>query len=330
MDSPQNKIIFSGIQPSGVLHLGNYLGAIKQWAALQYDNTAYLCIVDQHAITVSYDKAQLKDRILDLVAMYIACGIDPHRSTIFVQSHVPAHTELAWLLSTITPFGELSRMTQFKDKSESHAATLGLFSYPVLMAADILLYNTDFVPVGEDQTQHLELSRLLARRFNTTFGNMFTLPSVLISEAGARIMSLTDPSRKMSKSDHPKSYIALTDDADTIAQKIQSATTDTQATFSFENSGPAVKNLLHMYQALTGNTSAAIEHELKGSGYQVFKDKLKQVLIKQLSPIRDKFHTLRQDEETLVSILTAGREKANTVASQTLQKAKEHMGFLTL
>src|SRR3989344_266273 len=247
--TPRGKTILSGIQPSGELHLGNYLGAIKQWVELQQDSTAYFCIVDLHAITVPYSPAELSERVLATAAIYLACGVDPEKSVIFIQSHVPAHAELAWLLGTTTPLGELNRMTQFKDKAAKQGTeTLGLFAYPVLQAADILLYQADLVPVGEDQIQHLELARDIAKRFNNKFGEVFTVPKAHVNKNTARIMSLTEPTKKMSKSDNARSYIALTDEPDTIRKKIASAVTETKPGFSFERSGPAVKNLLAIYQ----------------------------------------------------------------------------------
>lgn len=329
MEQPRNKTIFSGLQPSGVLHIGNYLGAIKQWVALQADNTAYYCIVDEHAITVPYDPAQLQKTILDTAALYVACGLDAQRSVIFVQSHVPAHTELAWLLSTITPYGELTRMTQFKDKSRKQAdgTSVALFGYPVLMAADILLYHTDAVPVGEDQVQHIELTRTIAERFNKRFGETFTVPSVFLNKTTARIMSLTDPSRKMSKSDPVNTYIGLTDDPNTIQKKIKSAVTETEPVFSFATSGPAVKNLMAIYLALSDQAPQEIEQAFTGKGYKNFKNALAELLVEKLSPIRDRFNQLRHDESHLRSIFDAGSHRANEVASKTLLDVKEKMGL---
>lgn len=323
--------IFSGIQPSGTLHLGNYLGALKQWVELQEGNTCYFCIVDQHAITVPYKPAELPRRILDAAATYIAAGVDSDHSIIFVQSHVPAHTELGWLLSTITPYGDLSRMTQFKDKSQKQQTntTLGLFAYPVLMAADILLYKTNQVPVGEDQVQHIELARSLAERFNNRFGQMFAIPEPLTQKTTARIMSLADPSQKMSKSDATNSYIALTDPPETIRKKIMSAVTETEPVFSFERSGPAVKNLLNIYTALSGDEPAAIEQRFAGKGYKDFKEALAELIVKKLSPLQEKFTALRQDETKLKEILATGATKASTIAKKTLADVKQKMGLTT-
>ena len=290
---PSNKTIFSGIQPSGTLTIGNYLGAIQQWIDLQKDNTAFFCIVDQHAITVPYDQKTLQDKILDTAAGYIAAGVDINKSIIFVQSHIAAHTELAWLLSTVTPYGNMTRMTQFKDKSKKlsskDAVSIALFSYPVLMAADILLYGTDIVPVGEDQKQHIELARDIAEKFNALYGDIFTLPTPYIPQESARIMSLSDPKKKMSKSDAEKSYIAMKDTPDTIRQKISGAVTDTEAIFSFKKSGPAVKNLLNIYKTFTKKEEQAIEQEFAGKNYKEFKDTLAASIISGLRDFQLKF-----------------------------------------
>lgn len=329
-EQPTNSTILSGIQPSGTLHLGNYLGAIKQWVALQEENEAYYCIVDLHAITVPYEATTLPDRVLDAAALYLAAGIDPEKSTIFVQSHVSAHAELAWLLGTTTPYGELSRMTQFKDKAKKQqdATTLGLFSYPVLMAADILLYQADFVPVGEDQTQHVELTRDIAKRFNNRFTDVFKIPRAYTPPTSARIMSLLDPTKKMSKSDNEKSYIALTDSPEVIRKKVMSAVTETEPVFSFEKSGPAVQNLLRIYQAVSNDTPAAIEERFAGANYKEFKETLASLLVEHLLPLQDKYHEIRQDDDELRVLLGRGKHKAETTANQTLQRSKEVMGLI--
>ncbi len=329
MEIPTQKTVFSGIQPSGTIHIGNYLGALRQWVDLQTENTAYYCIVDQHAVTVPYHPSELSERILTVAALYIALGIDPEKSVIFIQSQVPAHTELAWLLGAITPYGELTRMTQFKDKSKKQAAgtTVGLFTYPVLMAADILLYNTDVVPVGEDQTQHLELTRDIAKRFNNQFGEVFRVPEAYVNKSTARIMSLTDPKMKMSKSDPEKTYISLLDDADTIAQKIRSAVTETDPIFSFTDSGPAVKNLLNIYEAVTKKSQSEIEAEFQGKGYKEFKETLAGALIEHLRPIQERYLELRQDDSELRITLGRGAHHAQTMANQTLHNVKDVMGL---
>ncbi|MCH8748347.1 tryptophan--tRNA ligase [Patescibacteria group bacterium] len=329
MNLPSGQTILSGIQPSGVLHLGNYLGAIKQWVALQDNNTAYYCIVDEHAITVPYDKEKLPEYILDTAATYLAAGLDPTKSTVFVQSHVPAHTELAWLLGTLTPLGELKRMTQFKEKENKQQAesNLGLFAYPVLQAADILLYQADLVPVGEDQTQHIELTRDIAKRFNNKFGESFTIPKAYLPEGTSRIMSLSDPTAKMSKSDLDKSYIALTDEPDAIRQKIKSAVTETEPVISFTKSGPAVQNLLQIYEAFSQLSRPAIEEKLSTGGHQKLKESLADIIIEHLQPLQEKYADLRSDETALKKVLAAGAAKANEVASKTLHLVKEKMGL---
>lgn len=329
---PSNKTIFSGIQPSGNLHIGNYLGAIKQWVQLQQNNAALFCVVDQHAITVPYEPKELQSRILDAAAIYLAAGVNPEKSIVFVQSHVAAHTELAWLLSTCTPYGNLTRMTQFKGKSKKlsskDAISLALFSYPVLMAADILLYNTNVVPVGEDQVQHIELARDIAERFNKQYGPVFTMPEAYIPQETARIMSLTDPKKKMSKSDGEKTYIALTDTADTIKKKIASAVTDTDPIFSFKKSGPAVQNLLAIYKAFSGKEEQDIEKAFEGKGYKEFKESLAKTIIDALSPIQEKYKTLREDDMDLRFTLGRGMHRAQQIANSTLHQVKEVMGIL--
>ena len=330
MEEIVGKRIFSGVQPSGVLHLGNYLGALRQWVALEQDNEAFYCIVDEHAITVPYEPKELQERILNTAAMYLAAGLDPDRSVIFVQSHVPEHAELAWLLSTVTAYGELTRMTQFKDKGKKQAdgTSLGLFSYPVLMAADILLYRTNVVPVGEDQVQHIELARDIARRFNSRFGELFTVPAAYVPKATARIMSLTDPTKKMSKSDEEKSYIALTDTPDSIRKKIMSAVTETEPVISFTKSGPAVKNLLAIYKALGSESSEQIEAKFSGKGYKEFKEALAEVVVAALEPLQEKYRLVRGNDDELRILLGRGHHKAKQIATSTLSAVKSAMGLL--
>ncbi len=331
-DLPSNKIVFSGIQPSGVLHIGNYLGAVKQWLALQEQNSSIFCIVDQHAITVPYDPKTLPDRVLDVAATYIAAGIDPEKSIIFVQSHVSAHTELAWLLSTLAPYGAMSRMTQFKDKSKKlsskDSVSLALFSYPVLMAADILLYHPNIVPVGEDQKQHIELARDLAEKCNAQFGETFTIPEPYIPKTSARIMSLIDPKKKMSKSDPEKSYIALTDSPDVIRKKIAGAVTETDAVFSFTKSGPAVKNLLAIYKAFSNKEEGEIEQEFLDKTYKEFKTSLAETIIASLEPFQRKYNDIRDEDTELRLILGKGMHRAEGIANATLHQVKEKMGLL--
>ncbi len=330
MKAPTGKTILSGVQPSGTLHIGNYLGALKQWVGLQKDNSVFYCIVDLHAITVPYEVKQLPTYILDTAAIYFAVGIDPTKSVVFVQSHIPAHVELMWLLATQTWFGELERMTQFKEKAKKNQArpSLGLFAYPVLMAADILLYQADIVPVGEDQVQHVELARDLASRFNKKFGDTFKVPQSFLNAQTSRIMSIADPNRKMSKSDHAKSYIALMDGPEIIRKKIMSAVTETEPIFSFRNSGPAVQNLLHIYESFSEQSRADIEQQFTGYQYKEFKEALTDLIIKKLTPIREKYNKLRQDEQHLRSVLEEGHQKATAVANKTLQDVKEKMGLV--
>ena len=326
------QTVFSGIQPSGILNIGNYLGAIQQWKTLQQENDTLFCIMDEHAITVPYDPKTLPDRVLDVAATYIAAGIDPEKSIVFVQSHVSAHTELAWLLSTIAPYGAMSRMTQFKEKSKKisskDAISLALFSYPVLMAADILLYHTNIVPVGEDQKQHIELARDLAQKFNAQFGELFTVPEAHIPKAAARIMSLIDPKKKMSKSDPEKSYIGLTDSPDDIRKKIASAVTETDAIFSFTKSGPAVKNLLSIYKAFSNAEEKEIEDEFAGKTYKEFKSALAESIIETLEPFQKKYSEIRSEDTELRIILGKGGHRAQGIANSTLHRAKERMGLL--
>ena len=330
METPSGKTILSGIQPSGTLHIGNYLGALKQWVAMQADNNCYYCIVDEHAITGEYDPKELPERTLNAAAIYLAAGIDPKKSVLFVQSHIPAHAELMWLLGTITQHGELTRMTQFKDKTaKQQNIPFGLFAYPVLMAADILLYHAHLVPVGDDQKQHVELTRDIAGRFNNRFGETFTLPNYFASSFVTRVMSLADPTRKMSKSDPVKSpdgshgaggVLLITDPPDVIRQRIMKATTETEPVFSFEQSGPAVKNLLRIYQAFSEETPADIEQKFSGKGYKEFKEALAELIAQKLTPIREKYTELRKDEKHLKEILEQGREKAAARRQQNVTK----------
>lgn len=326
---PKNKVIFSGLKPSGDMHLGNYLGALTQWLMLQEHNTAYYCVVDLHAITVPYDSAELSRHVLDTAAMYLALGIDPEKSVLFIQSHVPAHTELAWLLGVMTPYGELTRMTQFKDAylEKKHNVSLGLFSYPILMAADILLYHADVVPVGEDQLQHIELTRTIADRFNRKFAGLFAVPQPFINTATARIMSLSNPERKMSKSDDAQGCILLMDNPDVIRTKIMRAVTETEPVFSFTNSGPAVRNLLNMYKGLNNIDKQDIEQMFEDKGYKDFKESLADLVISTLRPIQERYTAIRSNESDLKAILERGRQRANIVAAHTLMTVKTVMGL---
>jgi tryptophanyl-tRNA synthetase len=323
--------VFSGIQPSGTPHLGSYLGALKNWVAIQDDYENYYCIVDLHALTVPQDPKVLRHNVRETTAVYLAAGLDPEKSVIFRQSRVSAHTELAWLLNCIAKVGELSRMTQFKDKTQrggAEAASVGLYDYPVLQAADILLYNAHLVPVGEDQRQHLELSRTLARRFNHLYGETFVVPEIMIPEVGARIMALDDPTQKMSKSlPTPGGYIALLDEPDTIRRKIRRAVTDSGTEIVAGPEKPAVTNLLGIYAAIVGETISALEERYEGSGYGDFKHDLAEVVVEALSPIRERTLDLLDDPRELDEILESGAEKARKVASSTLHDAWAKLGL---
>lgn len=323
------KTIFSGIQPSGTLTLGNYLGAIRQFVQLQEEYDCFFCVVDQHAITVPQDPKALKENIRSLAALYIASGIDPEKATLFVQSEVPAHTELSWMLQSMTYMGELERMTQFKDKARGRkAVSSALFTYPVLMAADILLYNTHLVPVGDDQNQHLELTRDIAERFNNRFGETFVVPEIRVPEVGARIMSLQEPTKKMSKSDeNERSYISMLDSPKQIEKKIKSAVTDSDMEIKFDvENKPGVSNLLSIYASCTGKTIAEAEAHFAGKGYGDLKGEVATVVIDTLEPIQKRYEELIQSEE-LDDNLTDGANRATKIANETLYKVKEKMGL---
>nr|WP_152915553.1 tryptophan--tRNA ligase [Rossellomorea marisflavi] len=323
------KTIFSGIQPSGTITLGNYIGAMKQFTELQEEYDCYFCVVDQHAITVAQDKAELRKNIRSLAALYIACGIDPEKATLFIQSEVPAHAQAGWILQCVTYIGELERMTQFKDKSHGkEAVSAGLLTYPPLMAADILLYGTDLVPVGEDQKQHLELARNLAERFNKKYNDIFTVPEVRIPKVGARVMSLQDPLKKMSKSDeNKKAFITLLDDPKVIEKKIKSAVTDSDGIVRFDrDEKPGVSNLLSIYSILGGTPIAELEERYDGKGYGDFKGDLAKVVVDAIKPIQDRYYELIDSEE-LDDILDRGAEKANRTAGKMLKKMEKAMGL---
>ena len=331
-NSAPRKRIFSGIQPSGDLTLGSYMGAIKNWVPLQDEYDCIYCIVDMHAITVRQDPALLRRRTLEQLAQYIACGLDPVRSVIFIQSHVPQHAELAWVLGCYTQFGELSRMTQFKDKSKKHAdnITAGLFTYPVLMAADILLYQPDFVPVGEDQKQHVELTRNVAQRFNHVYGDVLKVPEPYIPKMGARVMSLNQPDTKMSKS-IPEGCVFLMDKPEDILRKFKRAITDSDTErcvrFDRENK-PGVSNLMSIYSAVTGRSFEAIEAEFDGKGYGAFKPVVGEAVVEMLRPIQEETRRLLSDKAYLEGVYRAGAEKASYVAEKTLRKVYKKVGFL--
>lgn len=327
----QRKIIFSGIQPTGVFTLGNYLGAVKNWVQLQDDYDCAYSIVNMHAITIRQDPAKLRKQTLDAFALILACGIDPKKSLTFIQSHVPAHAELSWILSCYTQFGELNRMTQFKDKSAKHADNInaGLFTYPVLMAADILLYQADLVPVGVDQKQHLELARNIAIRFNGVYGDVFTVPDGYIPKLGAKIMSLQDPTRKMSKSDeNVNAFISILDDKDTIIRKFRRAVTDSDMQICYREGKDGINNLMSIYSAVTGKNYAEIEREFEGKGYGDFKTAVGETVADHLSPVREEFARLSSDKTYLEACYTDGAAKANKIAGRTLQKVMKKIGFI--
>jgi len=322
------KRIFSGAQPTGQLHIGNYLGALKDWVALQDEYESFYCIVNLHAITLPQDPQVLRQKTLDLARIYLAAGIDPERSTVFIQSDVPEHAELTWILSCISRMGELERMTQFKDKGKGNAerAGVGLFTYPVLMAADILLYQTHLVPIGQDQKQHLELTRDLAERFNRDFGETFVVPEAFIPPVGAKIQSLQDPAKKMSKSDeNAASSIFLLDDADTITKKIKRAVTDSGTEINFDAERPAIKNLLTIYHLLTGKTQDDCVAHFEGKGYGQFKTELAEATIEFLRPFQERVN--QYDDEQLKAILANGAAKAKSVANATLKNVYERIGL---
>ena len=322
--------VFSGIQPSNTPTLGNYIGAIRHWVADQeiYDNI--FCVVDLHAITVPQNPAELRANTRELAALLVACGIDPQRSALFVQSHVPEHAELAWILGCMTPTGWLNRMTQFKIKAgeERESASAGLYTYPVLMAADILIYHTDIVPVGEDQMQHVELTRDIANAFNFRYGETFTEPKALIREVGARIMALDEPEKKMSKSGSEGSYISLLDTPAAIRKKISRATTDSQRTIVFDERRPGIYNLLTIYQALGTETPEQIEAQFAGKGYKEFKQALAERIIATLEPIQARYAALVSEPGELDGILAEGAARVRPMAQRTLRTVKERVGLL--
>lgn len=323
------KTIFSGIQPSGVLTIGNYLGAMQHFVSLQDDYQCFFCIVNQHAITVPQEKKTLQDNTRSLAAIYLASGIDPERSTLFVQSEVPAHAQLGWIMQCISYIGELERMTQFKDKSEGkEAVSAGLLTYPPLMAADILLYGTDYVPVGEDQKQHIELTRDLAERFNKRYNDVFTIPEAMIPKVGARIMSLQNPLKKMSKSDeNQRGFISMLDTEKQIIKKIKSAQTDSDNTIAFDpEKKPGISNLLSIYSLFANESIEALELKYAGKGYGTFKEDLAEVIVSSLKPIQERYYNLIESKE-LDEILDEGAAKANEKATKMLKKVEKAMGL---
>lgn len=325
------KTVFSGVQPSGNLTIGNYIGAIRNWVNLQDDYDCYYCVVNQHAITVPQVPADLRKNTLDVLSLFMACGIDPEKSTLFIQSHVPDHTQLSWVLSCMTYMGQLNRMTQFKEKSRKSDENLnaGLFTYPVLMAADILVYNADLVPVGDDQKQHLELARDLADRFNNRYSDTFTVPEPLILKEGARIMSLQDPKSKMSKSDdNANGYILILDKPEDIRRKFKRAVTDSIGIVNYTDEQPGIKNLINIYTSFTDYSVEEVVEKYKDKGYGEFKSDLAEVVIKGLEPIQKRYDSIRKDKELLEKIYEDGAKKAQYKAMKMLRKVYKKVGFI--
>jgi tryptophanyl-tRNA synthetase len=325
------KVIFSGIKPSGDLTLGNYLGAIKNWVKLQEEYECYFCVVDLHAITVKQVPKDLRKRTLEILAIYIASGIDPEKNTLFIQSHVPAHSEAGWLLTCSTYMGELSRMTQYKDKSKNSGESIsaGLFNYPVLMAADILLYQTDLVPVGKDQLQHLEIARDIGERFNRTYSDTFVIPEPYIPKAGAKIMDLQDPAKKMSKSEeNVNGYILIMDPPEVIRKKVNRAVTDSLGEVKYNDEQLGVKNLMTILTTITGMSTEEIEEKYKGLGYAQFKSDVAEAIVGELEPIQKKIVEYLGNKDYLEGIYKKGCEKANYVANKTLRKMQKKIGFI--
>ena len=322
------KRIFSGIQPSGNFHIGNYLGAVKNWVKLQDEFDCIYCVVDMHAITVPQDSKELQKKTIDVAKVYLAAGIDPEKSAIFIQSHVHQHAELAWILNTIAKTGELNKMTQFKEKGRNEESVgMGLFDYPVLMAADILLYDAEKVPVGEDQVQHVELTRTLGRRFNSQFGDTFKIPEPHLTKEGMRIMGLDDSTKKMSKSAQSEyNYIGITDDAGTIRKKIKKAVTDSGSEIEYSESKPALYNLVNIYSGFSGKKPEEIVEMYKGKGYADFKNDLAEVIIEGLKPIQDKM--IKITDKEVLETLQKGAEKVRAIAEKKMKEVKEKVGFI--
>ena len=325
------KIVFSGVQPSGNLTIGNYLGAIKNFSRFSEEYKTFYCVVDLHAITVRQVPAELRRRTYETLALYMACGLDETKNTLFVQSHVPAHAELGWILDCYTMFGELSRMTQFKDKSAKNAENInaGLFTYPSLMAADILLYGTDVVPVGVDQKQHLELARDIAERFNQIYGDTFTVPEGFISKDTMKIMSLAEPTSKMSKSDpNPNAVVYILDSKDDIIRKFKRAVTDSGAEVRYSEDKPGISNLITVYRAFTGKSIEEIEREFEGKGYGDFKLAVGEACADGLAPVREEFNRLMADKAHLEAVMKAGADEASYYARRILSKVRRKIGFV--
>ena len=332
MDTPTEtkKIIFSGIQPSGTLTLGNYIGALRNFKLLEDEYQCIYCVVDMHAITVRQDPAALRRRCLELTAIYIASGLDPKKNIIYCQSHVSGHAELAWILNCFTYMGELQRMTQFKDKAQKHADNInaGLFTYPTLMAADILLYQTNLVPIGADQKQHLELARDIAIRMNNLYGDLFTVPDGYFGKAGTRVMSLVDPTRKMSKSDEPNSYIAILDKPEEIRRKFRRAVTDSDGEIRVDRENkPGVTNLLDILSAVTGEGAQQIADRLSGKGYGALKDEVAEAVIAELAPVQARYSEILADKAYLEGVMQSGAERASRIAAKTMRKVHKKLGL---
>ena len=331
MDEVSKKRVFSGVQPTGKVTLGNYLGAIRNWKPLQEEYDCLYCVVDLHSLTVTQVPAELRKNTMDLVALYIACGIDPTKSTLFIQSHVHEHAELAWILDTVAYVGELNRMTQFKDKSRKHAdnINMGLMNYPVLMASDILLYQADLIPVGKDQVQHVELTRDIAERFNARYSDTFVVPQTLLNKSGQSIKSLQDPTAKMSKSDpNDNALISLTDDADTIRRKLKRAVTDSDTCVRHGADKPAITNLLNIYTLCSGESMSEAEKTFEGKGYGEFKEAVADAVISVVAPIQAEQKRLLADKGYLESVLKQGAEHASYLAQKTLSKVYRKVGLI--
>lgn len=330
-NATKKKLVFSGIQPSGKISMANYMGAITNWVEMQDEYNCLYCVVDMHAITIRQDPAKLREQSLALLALLIGCGLDPEKNIMYMQSHVSQHAELSWILNCSTMFGELSRMTQFKDKSLRHADNInaGLFDYPVLMAADILLYNADLVPIGEDQKQHLELCRNIATRFNGNYGDVFKIPEPYIPKVGGRIMSLAEPEKKMSKSDeNPNAVVLLMDKPDDIMRKFKRAVTDSEACVAYREGKTGVNNLMTIYSVATGKSFPEIESEFSGRGYGDFKLAVGEAVVELLRPVRERTEELLKNKDYLESVYTKNAVRASVLAERTMEKVRKKVGFV--